>query len=191
LRGKVLNTEQAGLRKLLENKEISDIVSALGCGIGKDFDASRLRYHRVVLLMDADVDGHHIATLLLTFFYRYMPELISRGNIYLAQPPLYKIVAGQHTYWASDDNEKARILKKVPPRVNPEVTRFKGLGEMNPATLYETTLDPKKRRLLRVVVPEGEALRTDQVIADLMGKDPAPRFREIMERGGEIEDLDV
>lgn len=191
LRGKVLNTEQAGLKKLLENKEISDIVSALGCGIGKDFDAGRLRYHRIVLLMDADVDGHHIATLLLTFFYRYMPELIARGHIFLAQPPLYKIVAGQHTYWAADDSEKARILKRVPPRVNPEVTRFKGLGEMNPATLYETTLDPKKRRLLRVAVPEGEALRTDQVIADLMGKDPAPRFREIMERGAEIEDLDV
>lgn len=191
LRGKVLNTEQAGLKKLLENKEISDIVAALGCGIGRDFDATRLRYHTIVLLADADVDGHHIATLLLTFFYRFMPELISRGHLFIAQPPLYRIDVGQQTWWAADDAERARILKKLPPRAQPEISRFKGLGEMMPKTLFETTLDPKKRRLLRVVIPDGEHVRTDQMISDLMGNDPAPRFREIMEFGAEVGDLDV
>ncbi len=191
LRGKVLNTEQSGLKKLLENKEISDIVAALGCGIGRDFDATRLRYHTIVLLADADVDGHHIATLLLTFFYRFMPELISRGHLFIAQPPLYRIDVGQQTWWAADDAEKARILKKLPPRAQPEISRFKGLGEMMPKTLFETTLDPKKRRILRVVIPDGEHVRTDQMISDLMGKDPAPRFREIMEFGAEVGDLDV
>ncbi len=191
LRGKVLNTEQAGLKKLLENKELSDIVSALGCGIGKDINMERLRYHKIVLLMDADVDGHHIATLLLTFFYRYMPELLAGGYLYLAQPPLYRIDVGHTTHWAIDDREKERVLKKLPPRAQPEISRFKGLGEMPPKVLYETTLDPKKRRLLRVQVPEGEAVSTDRVISDLMGKDAAPRYHAIMEAGPEVDDLDA
>ncbi len=191
LRGKVLNTEQAGLKKLLENKELSDIVSALGCGIGKDINMERLRYHKIVLLMDADVDGHHIATLLLTFFYRYMPELLAGGYLYLAQPPLYRIDVGHTTHWAIDDREKERVLKKLPPRAQPEISRFKGLGEMPPKVLYETTLDPKKRRLLRVQIPDGEAVSTDRVISDLMGKDAAPRYHAIMEAGPEVDDLDV
>ncbi len=193
LRGKVLNTEQASLKKLLENKELSDIVSALGCGIGKDFLKERLRYHRIVLLMDADVDGHHIATLLLTFFYRYMPELIAGGFLYIAQPPLYKIEVGHNTMWAGDDREKERILHKlsVSQREKAEISRFKGLGEMPPKVLYDTTLDPKKRRLLRVTVPDGAAVATDQMISDLMGKDAAPRYHAIMEAGPEIDDLDV
>ncbi|MSQ04215.1 MAG: DNA gyrase subunit B [Myxococcales bacterium] len=191
LRGKVLNTEQAGLKKLLENKELSDIVSALGCGIGKDINMERLRYHKIVLLMDADVDGHHIATLLLTFFYRYMPELLAGGYLYLAQPPLYRIDVGHTTHWAIDDREKERVLKKLPPRAQPEISRFKGLGEMPPKVLYETTLDPKKRRLLRVQIPDGDAVSTDRVISDLMGKDAAPRYLAIMEAGPEIDDLDA
>jgi DNA gyrase/topoisomerase IV subunit B len=191
LRGKVLNAEQATLKKVLENQELSNIVSALGCGIGKDFDAGRLRYHRVILLMDADSDGHHITTLLLTFFYRFLPQLIDGGFLYLAQPPLYRIDVGQQTHWASDDAAKARVLGRLPPRANPEITRFKGLGEMPPKTLYDTTLDPRKRRLLRVEIPDGERVSTEQMIADLMGRDAAPRFREIMERAGDIQDLDV
>jgi DNA gyrase subunit B/topoisomerase-4 subunit B len=191
LRGKVLNTEQATLKKLLDNKEITDVVSALGCGLGKDFNKDRLRYGRVILLMDADVDGHHIATLLLTFFYRYIPELIAGGNLYIAQPPLYRIDVGHQTHWAADDAEKARILKKLPPRAQPEVTRFKGLGEMPAKTLFETTLDPKKRRILQVTIPDGEHQSTDQVFADLMGKDAAPRYQAIMAAGSEFEDVDV
>ncbi|MBM4365398.1 MAG: DNA gyrase subunit B [Deltaproteobacteria bacterium] len=191
LRGKVLNTEQASLKKLMENEELSNIVSALGCGIGKDFNRDRLRYHRVILLMDADVDGHHIATLLLTFFYRYLPGLIDGGHLFLAQPPLYRIDVGQQTHWAADDAEKARVLKRLPPRASPEVTRFKGLGEMPPKVLFDTTLDPRKRRLLKVTIPAGEHQSTDQMFADLMGKDAAPRYQAIMESGAEFDELDV
>ncbi len=191
LRGKVLNTEQASLKKLMDNEELSNIVSALGCGIGKDFNRDRLRYGRVILLMDADVDGHHIATLLLTFFYRYLPGLIDHGHLFVAQPPLYRIDVGQQTHWAADDAEKARVLKKLPPRATPEVTRFKGLGEMPPKVLYDTTLDPRKRRLLQVTIPAGEHQSTDQLFADLMGKDAAPRYQAIMAAGSEFDELDV
>jgi len=191
LRGKVLNAEQASLKKVLDNNELSDIVRALGCGIGKDFDSGRLRYHKIILLMDADSDGHHIATLLLTFFYRYMPNLITEGFVYLAQPPLYKIEVGGKTYWAGDDAEKEKILAKLPARYKPEISRFKGLGEMMPKTLYSTTLDPTKRRLLKVTIPDGARLETEQVITDLMGKDPQTRFREITAWMDLVEDLDV
>jgi DNA gyrase subunit B/topoisomerase-4 subunit B len=191
LRGKVLNSEQAPLKKVLENQELTNIVSALGAGIGKDFDATRLRYHRVILLMDADSDGHHIATLLLTFFYRHMPQLIDGGYLFLAQPPLFRIDVGQQTWWARDEAERARILKRLPPRAQPEISRFKGLGEMPPKTLFDTTLDPKRRQLLQVTIPDGERVSTEQTIADLMGRDAAPRFREIMENSGEVEDVDV
>jgi DNA gyrase/topoisomerase IV subunit B len=191
LRGKVLNAEQASLAKVLENQELSNIVSALGTGIGKDFDASRLRYHKVILLMDADSDGHHITTLLLTFFYRYLPQMISGGWLYIAQPPLFRIDVGQQTWWARDEADKARILKKLPPRAQPEITRFKGLGEMSAKMLADTTLDPRRRTLLQVTIPDGERVATEQTIVDLMGKDAAPRFREIMENSGEVDDVDV
>ena len=189
LRGKVLNTEQANLAKVLENKELADLVTALGCGLGKDFDPARLRYGKLILLMDADSDGHHIATLLLTFIYRFMRELITTGHVYLAQPPLYRIDVGKETHWAKDDVDKERILAKVNGRAKPEITRFKGLGEMSPKVLWETTLDPKKRRLLRVDI--SDQLETDRVIADLMGKDPSARFTFIMERAEDAEELDV
>ncbi len=191
LRGKVLNTEAESLATVMKNEELSNVVCALGCGIGKETDLSRLRYGRVILLMDADSDGHHIATLLLTFFYRHMPQLIDAGHVFLAQPPLYRIDVGQQTWWAADEAARERVIKKLPPRSTPEITRFKGLGEMPPKTLYETTLDPRKRRLLRVVIPAGERTATDQVMADLMGKDSKPRFREIMERMSTVEVLDV
>ncbi len=190
LRGKVLNTESVVLSKLLENKELADLVTALGCGIGKSFDASRLRYQRIVLLADADSDGHHITTLLLTFFYRHLPELIKQGRVFVAVPPLYRIDIGKETYWAADDPDRDRILKdKRKGNAKPEITRFKGLGEMMPKTLWETTLDPTTRRLLRVDIADG--LETDRVVSDLMGKDPTSRFRFIMERADEANELDV
>lgn len=191
LRGKVLNTEQASLAAVLKNQELSNIVQALGCGIGKDFDAKRLRYERIILLMDADVDGHHIATLLLTFFYRYMPLLIDKGHIFLAQPPLYRIDVGKETYWASDDEEKEKVLKRLPARYKPEISRFKGLGEMMPKTLFSTTLDPKRRRLLKVEIPEDKSFVTDQTINQLMGKDPHARFEMIMDGARDVQELDI
>jgi DNA topoisomerase IV B subunit len=190
LRGKVLNTESASIAKVLENKELSDLVTALGCGLGKSFDLARLRYGRVIILADADSDGHHIATLLMTFIYRHMPGLITSGRVFLAQPPLYRIDVGKETYWALDDAHRDRLLKlHGNGRANPEITRFKGLGEMMPKVLWETTLNPKTRRLLRVEI--ADQIVTDRVINELMGKDPSARFRFIMERAEEAEELDV
>ena len=149
LRGKVLNTEQASTAKVLANKELADIVSALGCGAGKDFDAGKLRYHKICLLMDADSDGNHICTLLLTFFYRHLPELDPRqGYVYIAQPPLYRIEVGKQVHWARDDAERDTHPGRAERRAQQgrRCTRFKGLGEMNPATLKETTLDPTQPR---------------------------------------------
>ena len=190
LRGKVLNTEGLATGKVLENKELADLVTALGCGVGTGFDLSRLRYHRVVLLADADSDGHHITTLLLTFLYRHLPELIKNGKVFIALPPLYRVDIGQQTYWAADDADRDRILKDhLKGNAKPEITRFKGLGEMMPKVLWETTLSPKTRRLLRVGI--ADALETDRVVGELMGKDPGARFRFIMDRADEAQDLDV
>jgi len=190
LRGKVLNTESASLAKVLENKELSDLVTALGCGLGKTFDLTRLRYGKVIILADADSDGHHIATLLMTFIYRHMPQLISSGRLFLAQPPLYRIDIGKETFWALDDAHKDRLLKaQRNGRGNPEITRFKGLGEMMPKVLWETTLNPRTRRLLRVEITDQ--IVTDRIINELMGKDASARFRFIMDRAEEAEELDV
>jgi DNA gyrase subunit B len=189
LRGKVLNTESASLAKVLENKELSDLVTALGCGLGKTFDLSRLRYGKVIILADADSDGNHIATLLLTFIYRHLPQLIANGKVYLAQPPLYRIDIGKDTHWALDDEQKATILKQKNGRGTPEITRFKGLGEMMPKVLWETTLNPRTRRLLRVEVTDQ--IVTDRVINELMGKDASARFRFIMDRADQAQELDV
>jgi DNA gyrase subunit B/topoisomerase-4 subunit B len=189
LRGKVMNAESASLSKVLENKELADLVTALGCGIGKNFDVARLRYGRVIILADADSDGHHIATLLLTFIYRHLTGLISAGRIYLAQPPLYRIDIGKETHWALDDAHKDSILKRGNGKGRIEITRFKGLGEMMPKVLWETTLNPRTRRLLRVEI--ADQIATDRIINELMGKDPSARFRFIMERAEEAEELDV
>jgi DNA gyrase subunit B/topoisomerase-4 subunit B len=190
LRGKVMNTEGMTLAKVLENKELADLVTALGCGMGKGFDLSRLRYGRVIILADADSDGHHIATLLLTFIYRHLPQLISGGKVFLAQPPLYRIDVGKDTYWALDDAHRDRLLKQHGNgRGSPEITRFKGLGEMMPKVLWETTLSPKTRRLLRVEI--ADQLVTDRVINELMGKDASARFRFIMDRAEEAQELDL
>ncbi len=190
LRGKVLNTESVSLAKVLENKELSDLVTALGCGLGKNFDLARLRYGKVIILADADSDGHHIATLLLTFIYRHMPQLITSRRVFLAQPPLYRIDVAKDTFWALDDAHRDRLLKvHSNGRGTPEITRFKGLGEMMPKVLWETTLNPRTRRLLRVDI--ADQIITDRVINELMGKDPSARFRFIMERAEDAVELDV
>jgi DNA gyrase subunit B/topoisomerase-4 subunit B len=193
LRGKVLNTESASLAKVLENKELADLVTAIGCGLGKNFEIARLRYGKIIILADADSDGNHIATLLLTFIYRHLPQLITNGKVYLAQPPLYRIDIGKDTFWALDEAQKAAILKQHQKNGNarstPEITRFKGLGEMMPKVLWETTLNPRTRRLLRVEVTDQ--IVTDRVINELMGKDASARFRFIMERADQAEELDV
>jgi DNA gyrase subunit B len=190
LRGKVLNTESASLAKVLENKELSDLVTALGCGLGKNFDLSRMRYGKIIILADADSDGHHIATLLMTFIYRHMLPLITSGRVFLAQPPLYRVDIGKETYWALDDAHKERLLKlHGNGRSSPEITRFKGLGEMMPKVLWETTMNPRTRRLLRVEI--GDQIVTDRVINELMGKDPSARFRFIMDRAEDAVELDV
>lgn len=192
LRGKVLNAQQASTAKLMANKELADIVSALGCGMGPKLDLSKLRYHKIFLLMDADADGHHIATLLLTFFYRHMKPLIDGKYVYLAQPPLYRIDIGKDTYWALDEIHKEEILtdhKKGNAR--PNITRFKGLGEMSPAMLKKTTLDPRYRSTLRISIPDDELLETDKIISELMGKDASARYRLITEGAHEVDELDV
>ena len=191
LRGKVLNAERASQSQILGNRELQDIVSALGCGVGKDFDISKLRYGRVFLLMDADSDGHHIATLLLTFFFRMLPSLIKGGHVFLAQPPLYRIDVGKEVHWALDDEERDRIIADAPKNAKVEISRFKGLGEMTADELRETTLDKTRRRALRVTV-DGD-LEADRVFSDLMGKDPSARFQFIMDQAPRAEavELDV
>jgi DNA gyrase/topoisomerase IV subunit B len=186
----VLNTEQATAAKVMANRELSDLVSALGCGSGRSFDAAKLRYHKICLLMDADSDGHHICTLLLTFFYRHLPQLIDGGYVYIAQPPLYRIDIGKESRWAKDDGEKEAILAGLNgKRDRVQVTRFKGLGEMNPSTLKETTLDPAARTLLRVAIADPKA--TERTIQTLMGRDVAPRFEFITQRAPGVIDVDV
>ncbi|MBM4375119.1 MAG: type IIA DNA topoisomerase subunit B [Deltaproteobacteria bacterium] len=191
LRGKVLNAEQASVSKVLANKELQDLVQALGCGFGQTFDSSKLRYGKIFLLMDADSDGQHISTLLLTFFYRHLPGLLRGGHVYLSQPPLFRVDAGQQTHWALDEEERDRVVAGLPGNVKAQISRFKGLGEMPADDLKQTTLDPSRRRALRVVI-EGE-IETDHVLNQLMGKDPQARFRFIMDRAtqADLDELDV
>lgn len=189
LRGKVLNTESATLKKILENKEIQDLVAALGCGIGPNLNLADLRYERVILLADADSDGHHITTLLLTFFYRHMPALIAAGRLFIGVPPLYRIDLGKETFWAADEAAREEVLEQYTGRAKPEITRFKGLGEMMPKVLWDTTLNPEKRRIQKVEI--DDQLETDRIISDLMGRDASARFRFIMDRAEDAEAIDV
>ena len=189
LRGKVLNTEQASLAKVMENKELSDMLSALGCGMGASFNISQLRYHKIIILTDADSDGHHIMTLLLTFFYRYLPELIKEGFIYLGMPPLYRIDHRGKKYWAWSDEEKDEVIEKFDGKVSEDaVTRFKGLGEMSPHQLKETAMLPESRTLQRVFI--DDPLETERVVSDLMGKDASARYKFVMEKAEEADDVD-
>lgn len=188
LRGKILNVEQvASLEKIQSNNEIKNLLATLGCGVGQHFDLGRLRYGKVILMTDADVDGAHISVLLLTFIYRHMPELINQGKVFLAMPPLYKIESGKEVIYAMDEMEKEKALAKLNGRKY-EVSRFKGLGEMSPETLKETTMDPKTRTLMKVQVLDHKA--TGETFERLMGKDPKARFVFIKERA-EFAELDI
>ena len=188
LRGKILNVASASADKLRANQELKDLIEALGCGVGERFDIARLRYGRVVIMTDADVDGAHIAALLMTFFYRELPELVRQGRIFLAQPPLYRLQAGGKSVYAKDDADKDRLLKReFKANQKVDVSRFKGLGEMPPASLKETTMDPKRRTLLKVVLlPEDRALTSERV-EELMGRRPELRFRFIQENASKLD----
>ena len=199
LRGKILNVASASADKLRANQELNDLILALGCGIGRNYDGDRLRYDRVIVMTDADVDGAHIASLLLTFFYREMPALMRDGHLYLAMPPLYRIAQGGRVAFARDDAHKDALLKSdFDGRAKVEISRFKGLGEMPPGQLKETTMDPASRTLLRVTVPAagdlhetGAAKETRDLVEKLMGRKPEPRFRFIQERARFVEDIDL
>ncbi|MDB5644475.1 DNA topoisomerase IV subunit B [Methylobacterium sp.] len=182
LRGKILNVASASRDKLGANQLISDLTQALGCGTGNSFRLEELRYEKVIIMTDADVDGAHIASLLITFFYRQMPKLIDRGHLYLAIPPLYRLTHGAKTAYARDDADKERVIKTVFKGAKVEIGRFKGLGEMMPAQLKETTMDPKKRTLLRVEVLEEARASTGDAVERLMGNKPEARFTFISER---------
>jgi DNA gyrase/topoisomerase IV subunit B len=191
LRGKVLNAEGLPLGKVLTNAELNDLVTAIGCGVGEKFNIDGLRYGKVILLMDADADGYHISTLLLTFLFRHMTDLIRKGHVYIAQPPLYRIQVGKETHWARDDAHKEEILAGLRANAKVEVTRFKGLGEMDAKVLAATTLDPRRRTLLKVQI--DSTLDADRTFVELLGKDPASRFKFIMEKSAyaETDELDV
>ena len=188
LRGKILNTERARLDRILKNKEIQALISALGAGIGDQFDLSGLRYHRVIVMTDADVDGAHIRTLLLTFLFRYMEPLIENGHLFIAQPPLYRIESKRKVYYVYTEAEKERLLKKLGDS-KVSLQRYKGLGEMNPDQLWETTMDPEKRTLLQVVIEDAAA--ADRTFDMLMGSSVPPRKRFVQTHAKEVRNLDV
>ena len=178
----------------MQNQELKDLVEALGCGAGDRFDRERLRYGRVIIMTDADVDGAHIASLLMTFFYRKLPELVRFGHLYLAQPPLFRLTQGAKSVYAMSDSDKDRAMKrdfKAGSKV--EVSRFKGLGEMPPSALKETTMDPKRRTLLKVVAAAEDRAETNTLVESLMGRKPELRFQFIQEHARLIEtqELDV
>ena len=191
LRGKILNVEKARLDKIYGNKEIKAMITAFGTGIHEDFDISKLRYHKIIIMTDADVDGAHIATLLLTFLYRFMPELIKQGYVYLAQPPLYKIEKNKKVWYAYNDAELNRILEEIGRDNNNKIQRYKGLGEMDAEQLWETTMDPEKRILLRVTMDESATSEIDLTFTTLMGDKVEPRREFIEENARFVENLDI
>ena len=191
LRGKILNVEKARLDRILGNEEIKAMITAFGTGIHEDFDISKLRYHKIIIMTDADVDGAHIATLLLTFFYRFMPELIKQGHVYLAQPPLYKIEKNKKVWYAYSDEELNQIMLEIGRDQNNKVQRYKGLGEMDADQLWETTMDPEKRILLRVNMDEDSESEIDVTFSTLMGDKVEPR-REFIETNAKyVKNLDI
>ncbi len=193
LRGKILNVASASVDKLRQNQELKDLIEALGCGVGDRFDIAKLRYGRVIIMTDADVDGAHIASLLMTFFYRELPELMRAGHIFLAQPPLYRMTQGAKSIYAMDDADRERQQKSFKAGSKVEVSRFKGLGEMPPAALRDTTMDPAKRTLLRVEASQERRLETSELVESLMGRKPELRFRFIQDRAKTVmaDDMDV
>ena len=190
IRGKILNVASATSAKIVANQEIADLIQALGCGTRKDCDASQLRYERVVIMTDADVDGAHIATLLMTFFFQEMPDLVRRGHLYLAQPPLYRLTVGAKSLYARDDAHRAELEKTAFKGKKVEVSRFKGLGEMNPGQLRETTMDPKTRGMIRITLPQEyeERAGVKDLVDRLMGNNPAHRFAFIQENAARLDE---
>jgi DNA gyrase subunit B len=189
LRGKILNAECMVTAKAIQNQEIADLVSAIGAGVGDQFNINKLRYGKIILLMDADQDGNHIATLLMDFFFRHMPGLIRAGRVYLAQPPLFRIGVGKETHWARDEEHRDQILKGLKSNVKYDIQRFKGLGEMRPSILWETTLNPRNRTLLQIRV--DSELDADRAFVTLLGNDPALRYEFISQSEALVEELDV
>jgi DNA gyrase subunit B len=189
LRGKILNVEKARLDKILSNAEIRAIITALGCGIGDDFDISKARYHKIIIMTDADVDGAHIRTLLLTFFYRYMRKLIESGYVYIAQPPLYKLEKNKVVRYAYNDKQKDEIMQEFGEGQKVTVQRYKGLGEMNPEQLWETTMDPESRTLLQVSIQD--AMDADAIFDTLMGDNVEPRRDFIQQHAKYVKNLDI
>ncbi|ACT59494.1 DNA topoisomerase IV subunit B [Hirschia baltica] len=190
LRGKILNVASAGADKLRANVELNDLATALGTGIGRKFDIDDLRYQRVVIMTDADVDGAHIAALLITFFYKQMPDLITSGRLFMAMPPLYKLAAGNKSAYARDDEHKDELMRTMFKGKNVEVSRFKGLGEMMPAQLKETTMDPAKRSMARIALPDGLE-SPGELVETLMGKKAEHRFKFIQDNAEFVEELDI
>ena len=191
LRGKILNVEKARLDRIYSNAEIKAMITAFGTGIHEDFDITKLRYHKIIIMTDADVDGAHIATLLLTFLYRFMPELIKQGYVYLAQPPLYKVEKNKKVWYAYDDAELNNILEQIGRDNNNKIQRYKGLGEMDAEQLWETTMDPEKRILLRVTMDESATSEIDLTFTTLMGDKVEPRREFIEENARFVENLDI
>lgn len=189
LRGKIINVEKARLDKILSNNEVRSMITALGTGIGEEFDISKARYHKVVIMTDADVDGAHIRTLLLTFFYRYMRPLLEHGYVYIAQPPLYQIKQGKKVYYTFSDRELDAKLQELPESPKPGIQRYKGLGEMNPEQLWETTMNPEGRTMLQVSLED--AIGADETFSMLMGDAVEPRRNFIQENAHYVQNLDV
>ena len=189
LRGKILNVEKARLDRILSNLEVRMMITALGTGIGDEFDIEKARYHKVVIMTDADVDGAHIRTLLLTFFYRFMRPLIENGYVYIAQPPLYKVQQGKTAHYVYDDKGLEQILSELPQNPKPGIQRYKGLGEMNAEQLWETTMNPESRTLLQVELTD--AMDADHVFDTLMGDKVEPRRHFIEENAQYVKNLDI
>jgi len=189
LRGKILNVEKARLDRILSNEEIRMMITALGTGIGEDFDITKARYHKIIIMTDADVDGAHIRTLLLTFFYRFMRPLLEHGYVYIAQPPLYQVKQGRKIYYVYKDSELEQLQTELPESPKIDIQRYKGLGEMNPEQLWETTMNPETRTLLQVRLED--AIEADEVFSILMGDQVAPRRQFIEENAKYVKNLDV
>ena len=191
LRGKILNVEKARMDKVYANAEIKAMITAFGTGIHDDFDISKLRYHKIIIMTDADVDGAHISTLLLTFIYRFMPELIKQGYVYLAQPPLYKIEKNKKVWYAYSDEELNSILMDIGRDNSNKIQRYKGLGEMDAEQLWETTMDPERRILLRVTMDEETTSEVDLTFTTLMGDQVEPRRDFIAQNAKKVKNLDI
>jgi DNA gyrase subunit B len=189
LRGKILNVEKARLDRILSNNEVRSMITAIGTGIGEDFDIAKARYHKIVIMTDADVDGAHIRTLLLTFFYRYIRKILEAGYVYIAQPPLYKVQQGKKVRYAYDDKELEKIFAELPSQPKPNIQRYKGLGEMNPEQLWETTMDPSNRTMLQVSLED--AIEADETFEMLMGDKVEPRRNFIEENAQYVKNLDI